>query len=563
MRIQFFLFQFFHPFLAFCILLSTFCLLSLSCAKIVTPTGGPKDVTPPVILAEKPENGSTNFHGKTIKITFDEFVTLNNPIENVIFSPPLNERVEYTTKGKSVIVKMRDTLRENTTYNILFSDCIQDFREGNKINSYNYAFSTGDSIDRHKLFGMAVNAETNKPEAGFFVMLYETDIDSLPLTTRPNYITKTNAQGYFFFNHLKPQSYKLFALKDINSNLIYDLPNEIIAFSNSLHLAKYYATDSLLNLDTAAFITLRTFQEKDTIQLLSPLLNLQRGLYRFPFKNSIDSYDFQVGSEPAIDFFSTMNTTKDTLSLYLKTFFKDSAIVYVNTNDIRIDTVELLPYKAPQQTGRNRRVVTPKLNINVTNKDDLYAPTLLNFSYPVKPVDSAQMLVIAAIKGEKDTTTVFLSVPDSLVLQIPIPFAFEPKINYTIWMKDSTLYGYDGTTNDTLTTTLSKKTEKEYGNLIINYKIKNNDADFIVELISSNQKVVSKNIITTSKTIEYKHLLPGGYRIRVTEDVNRNGKWDTGNYRMNLQPEKIFTIAKEMTVRGFWDVEEDVELLVP
>jgi len=540
------------------------CLLLASCARTLTPSGGPRDTTPPKVVSEKPESGTTNFEGKIIKITFDEFVTLNNPIENIIFSPPLNEHIDYTTQGKSVVIKMNDTLRKNTTYNILFADCIQDFREGNKLASYNYAFSTGDSIDQHKLFGMVVNAETNKPETGCFVMLYENDIDSLPFTTRPNYLTKTNEQGGFIFHHLKPQSYKVFALRDINSNLKYDLPNELIAFGDSMVQAKYYATDSLLMADTATFITLHMFQEADTVQLLAPYINPQKGIYHFSYKIPVDYFDFQIGSDTLIDFFSKINPTRDTLSIYLKTFFEESAIVYIQTDDIRIDTVELLPYKPRQQAGRSATTVRSVLNINISNKDALYAPTLLNFSYPVKPVDSVPMFIIATHLSGKDTTEIHISIPDSFVMQVPIPFNFEPKVNYTIWLRDSLFFGYDGTTNDTIMTSLSKKTEKDYGNLIIHYKVDiKNGADFIVELLSSNQKTIRKDIISSSKTLEYKHLLPGNYSVKVTEDRNKNEKWDTGNYRKKIQPEKIFYIDKEISIKGFWDIEEDIELRTP
>ena len=551
------------PFSPFTFLLFTL-LLFAGCAKIVAPSGGPKDVTPPKVVAEKPENASTNFQGKVIKITFDEYVTLNNPIENVIFSPPLNERVEYSTKGKSVLVKMQDTLRQNTTYNILFSNCIQDFNEGNKLNSYDYAFSTGDSIDMHKLFGVVVNAETNKPEVGCFVMLYEQDVDSLPLTVRPNYLTKTNEQGRFIFNHLKPQSYKVVALKDINSNLIYDLPNELIAFSDNMFQAQYYDPDSFPGIDSAAFITLRMFIEADTVQQLSPYTNPQAGIYHFPYKIPVHSFDVQIKGDTMVDFFSKINISKDTVSVYFKTLFNEYATVYIQTDDIRIDTVEIYPYKISQQAARARSATPPVLNINLTNKDDLYLPTLLNFSYPVQPADSVQMFVIAVIKGENDTTAIYVSVPDTFVTQLPIPFAFESKINYTIMLPDSSFYGYNGTTNDTVVASFSKKTEKDYGNLIIHYKTdEKNSADFIVELLSSNQKVVRKDIISSSQTIEYKHLLPGSYRIRVIEDVNKNERWDTGNYRKKIQPEKIFYIDKGITIRGFWDIEEDVELRAP
>ena len=538
-----------------------FCILG--CARILTPTGGPKDVTPPKVVSEKPENGSVNFSGKTIKITFNEFVTLNNPIENIIFSPLVKGNIDYSTQGKSVIVKILDTLQKNTTYNIFFSDCIQDFREGNKLEGYNFAFSTGDSIDRYVVFGKVSNAETNKPEPGCFVMLYKNDIDSLPLTNSPDYLTKTNEQGLFVFYHLKPNNYKIFALKDINSDYKYNLPNELIAFADNTVEAKFYATDSLFKADTAAFVNLRLFQEADTVQLLSPYLNHQKGIYHFPYKNPVQNFDFQIKNSIDIDYFLRINPTRDTLSLYLKTFFTDTAIVYIHA-DNQIDTVELFPYKTTQRSGKKQQIQTEKLNITVSNKDNLYAPTLLNFSYPLKPADSVEMLIIATLRSGKDTTVTFISVPDSFVMQIPVPYKFEPKINYTVRFRDSLFFGYDEATNDSLVSSFSKKTEKDYGNLIIHYKTDSkNDTDFIVELQSSGQKTIRKDIISSSKTIEYKHLLPGSYKIKVIEDKNRNGKWDTGNYRKRLQPETIFFIGRDMTVRGFWDIEEDVELRVP
>jgi len=528
----------------------------------VIPSGGPRDTTPPQVIGEKPENGSTNFTGKLLKITFDEFVTLNNPNENVIFSPPMDSRVDYSTQGKSMIVKFNDTLRSNTTYNLFFSDCIQDFREGNKLSGYNFAFSTGDSIDKHSLFGKVVNAETNKTESGIFVMLYDKDIDSLPLTVRPSYLTKTNEQGAFSFLHLKPNNYKIFALKDINSDFKYSLPNELIAFADSTFPAKYYATDSLYREDASPPIILRLFQEADTVQTLAPYINPKAGVYHFPFKLPVHSYHLNIESDSVIGCFSKFNTTRDTLSLYLKTLFTDWANAYIYTDSIRGDTIKLSPYKPPQQ--KNVISAPQTLKIGIANADDLYEPTLLHFSYPLKPADSLEMKIIATLFTGKDTTAISINIPDDFIMQIPVPFKFEPKINYTIWFRDSLFYGYDGTTHDTISFSFSKKTEKDYGNLIIHYKVdENNAADFLVELLSSAGKVMVKETISYSKTIEYKHLLPGAYRIRVVEDRNKNGKWDTGNYRKKEQPEKIFTIDKEITIRGFWDIEEYVELRAP
>ena len=46
-------------------------LLGAGCAKISSPTGGPKDTTPPKVLKVDPESGTVRFNQKHIRIWFD------------------------------------------------------------------------------------------------------------------------------------------------------------------------------------------------------------------------------------------------------------------------------------------------------------------------------------------------------------------------------------------------------------------------------------------------------------------------------------------------------------
>ena len=80
----------------------------MRCANVVSPSGGPKDKIPPVVLSAIPENQSTNFQGKDIHITFDEYVTLNNPNSNIMISPPLENNPNYKLSGKSLIIKFKE-----------------------------------------------------------------------------------------------------------------------------------------------------------------------------------------------------------------------------------------------------------------------------------------------------------------------------------------------------------------------------------------------------------------------------------------------------------------------
>ena len=141
------------------------------CANVVTPSGGPKDNKAPVVLDASPANNSTNFKGKSIHITFDEFVTLNNPSNNVLISPPMTKKPTFRTSGKTLIIRFEEPLKPNTTYSINFGNSIKDLHEGNVFNEYTFNFSTGDNIDSLSLKGKVISASTLKPEEGFYVAL--------------------------------------------------------------------------------------------------------------------------------------------------------------------------------------------------------------------------------------------------------------------------------------------------------------------------------------------------------------------------------------------------------
>ena len=207
-------------------ILCTVVLLLSGCAKVVMPTGGPRDTEPAKMLKEDPPSGSVSFSESQIKITFDEFFTLNNPTENILISPPMATAPKYLINGKTLVIKLEDTLHPNTTYNMVFSDCIKDYHEGNTLSYYHYSFSTGPSIDSFSIRGKVLDAATLEGAKDFLVMLYHQDVDSLPFSTLPDYITKSLSNGSFTFDNIAAGNYKLFALKDINANMLYDLPNE-------------------------------------------------------------------------------------------------------------------------------------------------------------------------------------------------------------------------------------------------------------------------------------------------------------------------------------------------
>ncbi|MCR4965793.1 MAG: Ig-like domain-containing protein [Bacteroidales bacterium] len=530
------------------VLLATVLLLA-GCAKVVLPSGGPRDTEPPKMLKEDPPAGSVNFSDNQIKITFDEFFTLNNPSENVLISPPLSSAPKYTTNGKSLIIKFTDTLQPHTTYNMVFSNCIKDFHESNELSYYHYSFSTGDIIDSFSIRGNVLDAVTLESNKDFLVMLYLQDVDSLPLTTIPDYVTKSLANGSFTFNNIAPGDYKLFALKDINANMLYDLPNEQIAYADKLVSAfPVPKNDSVTKVGEE--VQILSFEKSAEHPQLTRVENPALGTYIIPYKSPVTNFSAEAIGK-TLPYFESINANRDSIFWYMKEPLNDTLSFVLNA-DGQSDTIYLKPYKAKTTGGRGSASPQQnKLIVATQNVGHRFKPLALSFSYPIRPADSIPVTLIC----QKDTIVSKISVPDTFVKRLELPLSFEDKNNYILIIPDSVFWGYNGKTNDSIKTQFETHSVKDYGNLTMEYVCPGNGHHYIAQLWM-DKKMIQENIFSKTCKIEYLHLDPGNYRVKVIEDANKNGRWDSGNYALKQQAERVWFFSHAISIRAFWDSEE-------
>ncbi len=204
------------------------------CAQPGSLTGGAKDTEPPVMQASKPALQARNYKGKKIIIKFDEFLNFNDINSKFLSSPPLSEKPDIKMKGKSLIIKLKEDLKDSVTYVFSFEDAVQDFHENNPIKDFKFVFSTGNNIDTLEASGNLYDALSQKPVEDAYVMLYKTHNDSIPYNEAPVYVARTDSAGHFKIDYIKQEKYKIFALTDIDMNYKYSLPNEQIAYLDSL-----------------------------------------------------------------------------------------------------------------------------------------------------------------------------------------------------------------------------------------------------------------------------------------------------------------------------------------
>ncbi|MBE9468363.1 MAG: Ig-like domain-containing protein [Bacteroidetes bacterium] len=577
-------------------------LFTASCAKIVMPTGGKKDITPPQILKSSPENFSVNFKEKKIYVKFDEFFQLKNLNKELLVSPPLKEQPKIRVAGKNLIIEISDTLKENTSYNINFHEAISDLNENNILENYQYCFSTGDYIDSLYVDGLVLDAFSLEPKEFVKIMLYENYSDSTPYKKIPDFVSQSNKNGQFSINNIKPGNYHMFALNDANNNLLFDQPSEEIAFIDSLITPNLEKVELIDTLKIIEAIVENDTTYKDSIvrhtEFVSTIKNLELNMFQEDYKKQyiteskrdkkeICTFIFNKPSDKKCEIsplnFDTKsekwniiekNITNDTIICWLidSTIYKRDSLIFeckynkknILMQDSLITDTLIFAYIEKEKPRKKRKrkdkkAEEPKkeifLNIvsNIKSAFDLNKNIVLTTPSPVKNYDSTKIqLFLIADSTETLQATKFSK--DSIFLRkFSITNKWEEETTYKliIYPKAFTdIYNY---ANDTTIINFKTRETDYYGN--IKLEITNISTNSIIQLLNDKEKLLRQYFISNDTTLNINYLYPKKYIIKLISDKNNNKKWDSGNLLKNNQPEKIYYYKDAIEIKSNWDNE--------
>ena len=561
------------------------------CANAVAPTGGPKDNTPPRVVEAVPVNQSINFSGKKIEITFDEYITLENANQNVLISPPLSEKPDIKLKNKTVVVKFKENLAPNTTYTINFGPSIKDLHEGNPFKDYVYSFSTGDHINTLAIAGKVLKADDKKPAEEVYVGLYAADrdnLDSLPMSVAPNYITKTDKEGRFSLNGLADKKYLVFALKDVNANLYYDLPNEEVAYLDTLVQASCLqkpalpsvdstmrdslAMDTVVKvIDTVVFetktttmydqnalnLTLYMFTEVDSTQVLLEKKLVEEGLLRFVFRHPAQNAAIMT-PEMLPDSFNLVtrhSAAYDTVWWYFTPNVKDSLWVQVKYDTLINDSTRY-SLKFKDKKIRNKKPETLKVRNNLKGRDGLIPgeDLILTFSEPIVRYAMRDSSVFQCDTLIYYDTLAFEQVDDQgLKYRLTNPISTDYRYGFEV--PDSVFFGIRGRTNERIKTDFHVLNDDEYGNIYITVVPPKGMKQVIVQLTDESGNVLKEQLVSQKEEVMFDFLMPAKYKLRAILDADGNGKWSTGNYHRHTLPETVIEYKDALDLKAGWDID--------
>ena len=502
----------------------------LSCANVVMPSGGKKDSNAPAVKEIDPPMLSTNINPDKITFTFDEFFSVSEPLKNVLISPPLEPFPVLSIKGKKMILKLGSDLIEDKTYIFTLNNLVKDINEGVKLEKLQYVLSTGNKIDSCIVTGKVVSGPTLEPLKNIWVGLYSLEKKDSFTNQKPLYLTKTDASGSFIMKYIKKDTYSLYALDDKNQNIYYDLPNENIGLYNDVII---FDTSNQVNLSPVILFNdyssrnLKTHSSSSTHTLISGWFEFDSNKYIF--------------NENLIS-----RALNDSV-IFFNTSLSDS-IYDVKFSNGLIDTTFQITFNN-NKAHHITRVLSDEFDL--LNDSTI----LFQFSGPIKKLNGNVF-----IKYDSLTICVDSLINISSHFSGKLNYKLRPGISYSIIFKDSAFTDIFDNYSYYSTLSIFFSNNSDLGNLILNYDKALVVGTELILLYTKNKLVNTVRLSKNKESISFNNLLPGSYDLFLIEDIDNNGSWSPGFYSKNRQPESIFNLLKNISIRANWAVEDSISL---
>ena len=525
----------------------TSALVIFGCAKRGNPSGGPIDSIPPVLVNASPKLNSINFDSDEIRLTFDEWIKLENIQDQLIISPPIDKSSYEITPlsgvTKKVFLRFLDSLNPKTTYTINFGNSIQDNNENNPLTFFSYTFSTGETIDSLFIMGNIRDAFDQETDDYISLQLYRVDSlfkDSIIYSDKPTYISNTLDSTNYKFQNLKEGKYLLIALKDLDNNYFFDPFYDKIGFM-----------DSLIILPRDSIIDLKLFKEETDLVWEKPhFINSEKIGFGYYGRLDIDKIKIETNIPDSVNYVFTKEKDIDTLNLWLSKNSFDS----LNFSLIESDTIKLTTVKFDRKKDSliDSLNLSPK-TINIIHINESFK---ISSNIPVANVEDS----LITVRDIDSLVIPFSTEINSQLNEVFISFDVSPSDKYNIFIKPNAIKDIRGGVNDSINYNVVSQTLEDYGNIFLDI-LGGNNSKYILQLLNANNEIIReyKNAYSNS-SYTFNYVIPGKYTFRLIEDLNSNDVWDTGNYIKRKQPEPVYYFPSEIDVRANWDLNETFNL---
>ncbi len=648
------------------------------CATINSPGGGPLDSLAPRLIASGPAPYSLNFAGDKIILVFDEYIKLVDQQKQFFASPSMAKNPILTVKGKTIEIRLEDTLQPSTTYRLWFGNSIVDNNESNVLRDFGFTFSTGDSLDDNIITGQTFDALTKDTIIESFVMFFDpaadsTKADSVLHNALAQVMVRSDSSGVFVADILKPKPYLIYAIDDKNDNQKYDAGQDMVGFLDAPYnpsqmgevLISY---DSLtreweilnpqlrFDMFTEEPLTAQTILESkrdgklkmqvifnrkgaqvDTLtfgniptEIVTPVWNKDRdtlNLWIAPrTKGEFDSLPSHVDAHISYlreDSLKQMVPFSDDI-----TFAQAGAVIMKMSAEDSVREENYRIWKAAKDAKRaarlakkgkqvrdslrqeNKRIEDSiknekriadslallgeqknpfQLKVNSGSEFVPRGDLMFDFEYPLRRFDkdSVSLKVVpaqpqsegggreavqAASEARKADFELFQDtlIPTRWHLRRDWVAGEQYELNILKGAIENTAFQ----SNDTLTSKFAVASPEKFGTFIFNVKAHSSQdykGDYLIQIVKASDNENSPALYEFvykpsdgAQQFSVSYIQPGDYKVRVIEDANSNGEWDTGSLALRRQPEKVELWSKDgnetVVTKENWEVVVDINI---
>ena len=578
------------------------------------PDGGWYDDDPPVVIGSDPADQSTNVKAKKITIYFDEFIKLEDATSKVTVSPPQLEMPEINATGKKIVVELQDSLKENTTYTIDFSDAISDNNEGNPLGNYTYSFSTGDQIDTLEVSGYVLDASNLEPVKGIKVGLYNDLADSAFKTKPMLRVSQTDSRGHFVIKGVAPGTYRAYALNDVDGDFRFSQKAEMVGFNHDTFEPTFKPdtrTDTIwrdsLHIDALKKVPYTHFLPDDITLLAFTQLQTDRFLlkternepekfsmffsYGHPELPVIKGLNFDADSAFVVETGEKQDTihywlrdttliNQDTLRMEISYMITDTLGNLVSHTDT-LEALAKVPYekrmKEKAKAFEKWQKEQEKKKKHDEKYDSIYPVEVLkpNYQVPSSMDPDKKIEIEMPIPLQRcDTAGVHLySMIDSVWYEAPFTFRpveyqlrkyeilaeWRPNVEYSLEIDSAAFEDIHGLVSGAFKQGIKVKSLDEYSTLTLNISGIADSLPLRVQLLNNSGGKV-KEVVAHKNVVRFDYVTPGKYYVSAFVDANNNGLWDTGNYNEDLQAEAVYYYSRMIECKEKWDVTQSWDL---
>lgn len=581
-------------------------------------TGGPKDTLPPVILTLNPDNFSTGFPltgaNRKIYIEFDEFVQLKDQQKEFFTSPQMKKKPQLTVRGKGIVIQIKDTLLENQTYALNFGSALRDNNEGNPLYSMRYVFSTGDEVDSMVCSGYTADSykadSVSKSYIWFFIadsLEHHEEYDSTLFKYKPSAIARAETNGIFIAQNLKPVEYRVYAIEDKNDNQLYEPSVDQVGFLEGTYnpaalpdFAIWY--DSVRHYVTAEpqlyfrMFTDKAFRRQVLTQSERPLQH--KAMLYFGAPNpEVTALTFDsIPADRVI--WDPQTEGRDTVALWFHlpaaelpdtirgqiTYFKHDSINQLQevTEPLKlswryIESKEEQKEREKQERAREKAEAAGEeykapeeknpfaFKLTLSGDINPEEPLTVDFDYPLARLDSAAVVLTEEVEAGPTPVAFHFRRDTANLRRWYIDAPWKQASKYKLSIPQGAVTDIAGFSNDSIDGSYTTFAMEKYATVKIELTPRDDGSAYIVQLLNGSGNLQQQKTDIRGGLVQFNYVPAGEIKLRVIEDRNGNGRWDSGSVVERLEPERAEMYFDEQgadvfTTKANWEFELQMDM---